>query len=184
MGAGRCGDGGQTVKRQAACDYAQIGATHANPLQGQNSCRCRGPEQPSRPAIVARRVLNVQRLLSVGPPGSRRRVPGPDRAHPAHDPAGLEAGVPPRGNAIIALRAHRPSRRGRGSRPRLPLPSASCCVAAPIVPVIAVRTAEGRINMDLASKPSVLFVYFTYTNQTRKVMDAMAEVPPFAAAAL
>jgi hypothetical protein len=50
--------------------------------------------------------------------------------------------------------------------------------------VIAVRTAEGRINMDLASKPSVLFVYFTYTNQTRKVMDAMAEVPPFAAAAL
>jgi hypothetical protein len=57
-------------------------------------------------------------------------------------------------------------------------------VAAPIVLVIAVRTAEGRINMDLASKPSVLFVYFTYTNQTRKVMDAMAEVPPFAAAAL
>ena len=30
--------------------------------------------------------------------------------------------------------------------------------------------------MDLATKPSVLFIYFTYTNQTRKVMDAMAEV--------
>jgi flavodoxin len=30
--------------------------------------------------------------------------------------------------------------------------------------------------MDSATKPSVLFVYFTYTNQTRKVMDAMAEV--------
>jgi hypothetical protein len=30
--------------------------------------------------------------------------------------------------------------------------------------------------MDSAAKPSVLFVYFTYTNQTRKVMDAMAEV--------
>ena len=29
--------------------------------------------------------------------------------------------------------------------------------------------------MDLATKPSVLFIYFTYTNQTRKVMDAMAE---------
>jgi hypothetical protein len=38
--------------------------------------------------------------------------------------------------------------------------------------------------MDPASKPSVLFVYFTYTNQTRKVMDAMAEVQPFATAAL
>jgi hypothetical protein len=30
--------------------------------------------------------------------------------------------------------------------------------------------------MDAATKPSVLFVYFTYTNQTQKVMDAMAEV--------
>src|ERR1039457_268662 len=30
--------------------------------------------------------------------------------------------------------------------------------------------------MDSAMKPSVLFVYFTYTNQTRKVIDAMAEV--------
>ncbi len=30
--------------------------------------------------------------------------------------------------------------------------------------------------MDLATRPSVLFVYFTYTNQTRKVIDAMAEV--------
>jgi len=30
--------------------------------------------------------------------------------------------------------------------------------------------------MDPATKPSVLFIYFTYTNQTRKVMDAMAEV--------
>ena len=30
--------------------------------------------------------------------------------------------------------------------------------------------------MDLATRPSVLFVYFTYTNQTRRVMDAMAEV--------
>ena len=30
--------------------------------------------------------------------------------------------------------------------------------------------------MDLATKPSVLLIYFTYTNQTRKVMDAMAEV--------
>ena len=30
--------------------------------------------------------------------------------------------------------------------------------------------------MDSATKPSVLFVYFTYTNQTRKVIDAMAEV--------
>jgi hypothetical protein len=30
--------------------------------------------------------------------------------------------------------------------------------------------------MDLATKPSVRFIYFTYTNQTRKVMDAMAEV--------
>jgi hypothetical protein len=38
--------------------------------------------------------------------------------------------------------------------------------------------------MDPVSKPSVLYAYFTYTNQTRKVMDAMAEVQPFAAAAL
>ena len=30
--------------------------------------------------------------------------------------------------------------------------------------------------MDPATKPSVLLVYFTYTNQTRKVIDAMAEV--------
>ena len=30
--------------------------------------------------------------------------------------------------------------------------------------------------MDSAMKPSVLFVYFTYTNQTRKVIDVMAEV--------
>jgi hypothetical protein len=30
--------------------------------------------------------------------------------------------------------------------------------------------------MDWATRPSVLFVYFTYTNQTRRVMDAMAEV--------
>ena len=30
--------------------------------------------------------------------------------------------------------------------------------------------------MDSATKPSVLFAYFTYTNQTRKVIDAMAEV--------
>jgi hypothetical protein len=30
--------------------------------------------------------------------------------------------------------------------------------------------------MDFATRPSVLFVYFTYTNQTRKVIDAMAEV--------
>src|SRR6266702_8838899 len=30
--------------------------------------------------------------------------------------------------------------------------------------------------MDSATKPPVLFVYFTYTNQTRKVIDAMAEV--------
>ena len=30
--------------------------------------------------------------------------------------------------------------------------------------------------MDPATKPSVLFIYFTYTNQTRKVIDAMAEV--------
>ena len=30
--------------------------------------------------------------------------------------------------------------------------------------------------MDPATKPSILFVYFTYTNQTRKVIDAMAEV--------
>ncbi len=30
--------------------------------------------------------------------------------------------------------------------------------------------------MNSATKPSVLFVYFTYTNQTRKVIDAMAEV--------
>ena len=30
--------------------------------------------------------------------------------------------------------------------------------------------------MDSAIKPSVLFVYFTYTNQTRKVIDVMAEV--------
>jgi menaquinone-dependent protoporphyrinogen IX oxidase len=30
--------------------------------------------------------------------------------------------------------------------------------------------------MDPAAKPSVLFVYFTYTNQTQRVIDAMAEV--------
>ena len=30
--------------------------------------------------------------------------------------------------------------------------------------------------MDSATKPSVLFIYFTYTNQTHKVIDAMAEV--------
>ena len=30
--------------------------------------------------------------------------------------------------------------------------------------------------MDSATKPSVLFVYFTYTQQTKKVIDAMAEV--------
>ena len=30
--------------------------------------------------------------------------------------------------------------------------------------------------MDSAMKPSVLFVYFTYTNQTQKVIDVMAEV--------
>jgi hypothetical protein len=30
--------------------------------------------------------------------------------------------------------------------------------------------------MDSATKPSVLFVYFTYTNQTQKAMHAMAEV--------
>ena len=30
--------------------------------------------------------------------------------------------------------------------------------------------------MDPATKPSVVLVYFTYTNQTRKVIDAMAEV--------
>ena len=30
--------------------------------------------------------------------------------------------------------------------------------------------------MDSAARPSVLFIYFTYTNQTRKVIDAMAEV--------
>ena len=30
--------------------------------------------------------------------------------------------------------------------------------------------------MDPATKPSVLFIYFTYSNQTRKVIDAMAEV--------
>lgn len=30
--------------------------------------------------------------------------------------------------------------------------------------------------MESATKPSVLFVYYTYTNQTRKVIDAMAEV--------
>jgi hypothetical protein len=30
--------------------------------------------------------------------------------------------------------------------------------------------------MDSATKPSVLFVYFTYTNQTRKIIDAMTEV--------
>jgi hypothetical protein len=30
--------------------------------------------------------------------------------------------------------------------------------------------------MDPAVKPCVLFIYFTYTNQTRKVMDVMAEV--------
>jgi hypothetical protein len=30
--------------------------------------------------------------------------------------------------------------------------------------------------MDSGTKPSVLFLYFTYTNQTRKVIDAMAEV--------
>src|SRR5580700_6661303 len=29
---------------------------------------------------------------------------------------------------------------------------------------------------DSAGKPSVLFVYFTYTKQTRKVVEAMAEV--------
>ena len=28
--------------------------------------------------------------------------------------------------------------------------------------------------MDSATKPSVPFVYFTYTNQTRKVIDVMA----------
>ena len=30
--------------------------------------------------------------------------------------------------------------------------------------------------MDSASKPSVLFLYFTYTQQTLKVLDAMADV--------
>ena len=30
--------------------------------------------------------------------------------------------------------------------------------------------------MDGTPKPSVLFVYFSYTNQTRKVVDVMAEV--------
>ena len=30
--------------------------------------------------------------------------------------------------------------------------------------------------MNPATKPSGLFIYFTYTNQTRKVIDAMAEV--------
>ena len=30
--------------------------------------------------------------------------------------------------------------------------------------------------MDPAARPSVLFIYFTYTNQTRKVIDVMAEV--------
>jgi hypothetical protein len=29
---------------------------------------------------------------------------------------------------------------------------------------------------DHETKPSVLFVYYSYTNQTRKVLDAMAEV--------
>jgi hypothetical protein len=29
--------------------------------------------------------------------------------------------------------------------------------------------------MNTTAKPSVLFVYFTYTNQTRKVIDAMTE---------
>jgi hypothetical protein len=29
--------------------------------------------------------------------------------------------------------------------------------------------------MDATAKPSVLFVYFTYTNQTRKIIDAMTE---------
>ena len=30
--------------------------------------------------------------------------------------------------------------------------------------------------MDSENKPSALFVYFTYTNQTKKILDAMAEV--------
>jgi len=30
--------------------------------------------------------------------------------------------------------------------------------------------------VDPARKPSVRFVYFTYTNQTQKAIDAMAEV--------
>ena len=33
-----------------------------------------------------------------------------------------------------------------------------------------------RTKMDPAAKPSVLFVYYTYTRQTRKVAEAMAEV--------
>jgi menaquinone-dependent protoporphyrinogen IX oxidase len=39
--------------------------------------------------------------------------------------------------------------------------------------------ADGRLSVDptdFAVQPSVLFLYFTYTNQTRKVLDAMAEV--------
>jgi hypothetical protein len=38
------------------------------------------------------------------------------------------------------------------------------------------RLPRGRMGMGSAKQPSVLFVYYTYTNQTRKVIDAMAEV--------
>jgi flavodoxin len=35
---------------------------------------------------------------------------------------------------------------------------------------------RGRMRMEPARDPTVLFVYFTYTQQTQKVVDAMAEV--------
>ena len=55
-------------------------------------------------------------------------------------------------------------------RPGRPVPQWS-------YPVIAERDMErlqGRILMDSARKPSALFVYFTYTQQTLKVVQAMA----------
>jgi flavodoxin len=42
--------------------------------------------------------------------------------------------------------------------------------------LVANRVAWRGVLVDGTAKPSVLFVYFTYTNQTRKVVDVMAEV--------
>ncbi len=67
----------------------------------------------------------------------------------------------------------------RGSGPRLN-PAVTFASFAPAIAgatsAEAAAPAPGRCDMETSTKPSVLFVYYTYTKQTLKVVETMAGV--------